>query len=127
MDSELTHSLMFFSVSCSPRNSCPKCPPQLAQSISVLIPSGSGTRFSALGKLPSKLGQPQPELNLFCDVKRGALHFLQTYVPSSKKSSYSPLKGASVALWTITFSCSGSVVIIHYDLITDGFSLLSLA
>jgi hypothetical protein len=84
MDNELTHFLMFFSVRCSPRNSCSKCPPQFAHSISVLIPSGSGTCFSALGKLPSKLGHPQPELNLFCDVKRGALHFLQIYVPSSK-------------------------------------------
>ena len=74
MDNELTHSRVSLSVRCSPRNSCPKCPPQFAHCISVLIPSGSGTRSIAFAKLASKLGHPHPASNLFFDEKRGALH-----------------------------------------------------
>jgi len=74
---------VFLSVKCSPRNSCPKCAPQFAHSISVLIPSGSGTRFIAFGKFSSKLGHPHPASNLLLDENRGALHLLQINVPSS--------------------------------------------
>src|SRR5205823_2534039 len=83
IDNELTHSLVFLFVNCSPRNSCPKCAPQFAHSISVLVPSGSGTCFIALGKASSKLGHPHPASNLLFDEKSGALHLLQINVPSS--------------------------------------------
>jgi hypothetical protein len=38
---ELAQCLVSLSVNPSPTNSCPKCPPQLAHCISILIPSGS--------------------------------------------------------------------------------------
>src|SRR5215212_8452888 len=107
IDNELTQSRVFLFVNPSPRNSCPKCAPQFAHSISVLIPSGSGIRLTAFGKLSSKLGHPHPASNLLLDENRGALHLLQINVPSSLKLSYSPVKGASVALSTITLFCSG--------------------
>src|SRR5919201_2749303 len=106
IDNELTHSRVFFSVKYSPRNSCPKCPPQFAHCISVLNPSGSGTRFIAFGKLSSKLGHPHPALNLLLDENRGALQLRQINVPASYKLSYSPVKGASVALCVIILSSS---------------------
>src|SRR5215217_6277720 len=83
IDNELTQSRVFLFVNPSPRNSCPKCAPQFVHSISVLIPSGSSTRFIAFGKLSSKLGHPHPALNLLLDENRGALHLCQINVPSS--------------------------------------------
>jgi len=79
---------------------------QFVHCISIRIPSGSGTRSIEFGKLSSKLGQPQPESNLLFEEKRGALHRLQINVPSFLKLSYSPKKGGSVALFTITLSSS---------------------
>ena len=104
MERELTQWRVFFFVKRSPVNSWPKWALQLAHWISVLIPSGSGTLFKELGNSLSKEGQPQPELNLASDEKRGALHLRQIKTPSSKKSSYSPEKGASVPLSTIISS-----------------------
>src|SRR5215212_3021540 len=104
IDNELTQSRVFLFVKPSPRNSCPKCAPQFAHSISVLIPSGSGICLTAFGKLSSKLGHPHPASNLLLDENRGALHLLQINVPSLLRSSYSPVNGGSVPLYTMTFS-----------------------
>src|SRR5438093_10431902 len=107
IDIELTHSRVFFAVKRSPTNSWPKWAPHVAHSISVLLPSGSGTRSTEPAKVSSNAGQPQPASNLLLDENSGALHLLQINVPSSKKLSYSPMKGASVPLCTMTFSSSG--------------------
>ena len=48
----------------SPVNTWPRCPPQLAQRISVRRPSASGWRLTAPGISSSKLGQPQCGLEL---------------------------------------------------------------
>lgn len=50
----------------SPLNTCPKCPPQLLHTISVLsIPNElSVYRFTAPGMESKYAGQPQPDLNL---------------------------------------------------------------
>ena len=71
IDKEFTHSLVFFKVKFSPINSCPRCAPHLEHSISVLIPSGSGNRFIAFGKLSSNAGHPHPASNLFLEEKSG--------------------------------------------------------
>jgi len=63
-DTEFTQCLVSFEVNLSPSNTCPKCPPQEAQTISTLLPSLSGTLFTASVILSSKLGHPQPDLNL---------------------------------------------------------------
>ena len=51
----------------SPLNTCPKCPPQLLHTISVLsIPNElSVNRFTAPGIESKYAGQPQPDLNLW--------------------------------------------------------------
>ena len=41
-------------------------------------------------------GQPQPESNLSSEENRTSPSTTSTYIPSSKKSSYSPLNGGSV-------------------------------
>src|SRR5215204_1497586 len=83
IDNELTQSRVFLFVKPSPRNSCPKCAPQVAHSISVLITSGSGISLPAFWKLSSNLGHPHPASILLLDENRGALHLLQIKVPSS--------------------------------------------
>ena len=55
---ELTQCLIFLSVKCSPSNTCPKCPPQLLQVISILYPSASKVRLTAPFISSSKLGHP---------------------------------------------------------------------
>lgn len=55
----------------SPLNTWPRCPPQAAQVISTLRPSGSGVRFMAPGSPSKKAGQPQPESNLVSDLYSG--------------------------------------------------------
>jgi hypothetical protein len=44
-------------------NSWPKWAPQVAHSMSALIPSGSGTRWTAPAKVSSNARQPQPASN----------------------------------------------------------------
>src|SRR4051794_39261693 len=64
IESELTQWRVFLRVKPSPIKTWPRWPSQLAQTISVRWPSGSGTRLTAPGISSSKLGQPQPEWNL---------------------------------------------------------------
>src|ERR1700733_1661540 len=51
----------------SPLNTCPRCPPQLLQTISVLaIPKELSVRLvTAPGMLSKYAGHPQPDLNLW--------------------------------------------------------------
>lgn len=58
----------------SPLNTCPKCPPQLLHTISVLsIPNElSVNRFTAPGTESKYAGQPQPDLNLWLALYKGA-------------------------------------------------------
>src|SRR5690606_10615302 len=64
IEMELTQCLVFFVVNPSPKNTCPRCPPQLAHTISVRMPSGSGIRLTAPFISSSKLGHPQCDSNL---------------------------------------------------------------
>ena len=107
MEMELTQWRMFFSVSLSPSNTWPRCPSQLAQTISIRRPSASGTRFTAFGISSSKLGQPQCDRNLCSDVYRGASHWRQTYNPFVIVSVYSPVNGRSVPLSRMTLASTG--------------------
>ena len=75
---EFTQCRTLFPVKPSPRKTWPKCAPQLAQSISVRIPSGSGILFKAPGISSSKLGHPQPALNLSFERYSATLQHLQT-------------------------------------------------
>ena len=95
-----------FAVKRSPVKTCPKCPPQLLQTISTLLPSASGTFFTAPGISSSKLGQPQCESNLSSDLYNGVLHWRQTYVPDILLFVYSPVNGISVPLLIITLASS---------------------
>ena len=63
-DSELTQCLVFFGVSLSPSKTCPRCPAQFEQTISVRRPSGSIRRKTASGRFSSNAGQPQEHVNL---------------------------------------------------------------
>ena len=74
---ELTQCRVSLRVRPSPKKTCPRCPPQFAQTISVRLPSASGIRFTAPGISSSKLGQPQSDLNLSVDLYNGVLHCLQ--------------------------------------------------
>jgi hypothetical protein len=58
----------------SPLKMCPKCPPQLLQTISVrIIPRpGSGRCPTAPGMASQNAGHPQPESNLWFALYRGA-------------------------------------------------------
>jgi len=107
IDIEFTQWRIFFSVKPSPVNTCPRCPPQRAQAISVRMPSASKLLCTAPGISSSKLGQPQVELNLSFELYKGASHCLQTYTPVSLLFTYSPVKGASVPLSRITLFSSG--------------------
>jgi hypothetical protein len=64
---EFTQCRTFFFVKPSPKNTCPKCAPQLAQVISVRTPSASKLRLTAPGISSSKLGHPQSDSNLFSE------------------------------------------------------------
>src|SRR3972149_7908652 len=77
-DVEFTQCRTLFLVKPSLRKTCPKCAPQLAQTISVRTPSGSGILFTAPGISSSKLGHPQPASNLLSERYSGTLHRLQT-------------------------------------------------
>lgn len=77
IEMEFTQCLVFLLVNPSPRNTWPRCASQLAQTISVRLPSGSGILFTAPLISSSKLGQPQCESNLLSDLYKGALHLLQ--------------------------------------------------
>src|SRR5665647_155564 len=113
MEIEFTQYRVFFSVKPSPENTCPKCAPQLAHTISVRLPSASVCRITAPGISSSKLGHPQCDSNLSSERYNGALHCLQTYVPEALLSTYSPVKGRSVALFIIT-ACSSGVSLLYY-------------
>lgn len=97
----------------SPLNTWPRCPPQAAQVISVLLPSGSGERFMAPGRPSKKAGQPHPELNLVVDLYNGVPHPAHSYVPSSKNLSYSPVPRGSVPFWRRIRNCSGERTALH--------------
>ena len=75
---EFTQCRTLFPVKPSPRKTWPKCAPQLAQSISVRSPSGSGILFTTPGISSSKLGHPQLALNLSFERYSATLHRLQT-------------------------------------------------
>jgi len=95
---ELTQCRVFFVVNFSPLNTCPKCASQFVQTISTRLPSASGLCFTAPAISSSKLGQPQCESNLSCDLYKGVLQRRQMYVPVSLLLLYSPVKGLSVPL-----------------------------
>src|SRR3989338_2227483 len=95
IESEFTQCRVFFSVNRSPSNTCPKCPPQFAHWISILVPSSSGIRFTAPGMASSKAGQPQPASNLSVDRYSSTPHLRQMKVPFSEKLSYFPVNGGS--------------------------------
>src|SRR5690606_849895 len=97
-DTEFTQCLVFLSVNLSPKKTCPKCPPQLLQIISVRLPSASGNFVTAPSISSSKLGQPQFDSNLSEDLYKGVLQRLQAYVPFSLWSLNLPVKGRSVPL-----------------------------
>ena len=58
---EFTQWRVFFAVNPSPKNTWPKCAPQLAQTISVRMPSASGILFTAPFISSSKLGHPHSD------------------------------------------------------------------
>jgi hypothetical protein len=96
----------------SPLKTCPRCPPQFEQTISVLaMPKvESVCLVTAPGILSKYAGHPQPDLNLWFAVYRGTLQAAQAYTPSSGWClSYSPVKGASVPFSRRTRNCSGDV------------------
>lgn len=95
---EFTQWRVFFSVRCSFSNTWPRCAPHFLHKISVRIPSASGFRSTFPGISSSKEGHPQSDLNLLSDLYNGSPHCLQIYVPLSKLSLYSPVKGDSVPL-----------------------------
>ena len=115
---EFTQCLISFGVKCSPLNRWPRCPPHLAQVISVRLPSASRVLFIAPDISSSKDGQPQVDSNFCSEVYSGASHCLQTYLPFAVLFSYSPVKGASVPLPSITlFSSSVNVFnFIYFEL-----------
>jgi hypothetical protein len=62
--------------------------------------------LTAPGISSSKLGHPQFASNLLSERYSWLPQRLQMYVPFSQKAKYLPVKGASVALWTMTASSS---------------------
>lgn len=83
---ELTQCLSSVGVSKpSPLNTCPRCPPQAVQVISVLsIPMDvSSCLVTAPGIASKKAGHPQPELNLVVLLYRGVLQAAHEYTPSA--------------------------------------------
>lgn len=83
IEREFTQCRVFLGVSFSQTNTCPRCPPQLAQVISVRRPSISSDHFTRPGIASSKAGHPHPESNLDSEVKSGASHCRQTNTQSS--------------------------------------------
>ncbi len=65
---ELTQCLIFLAEKPSPSNTWPKWPLQFAHTISVRMPSLSGSLLIAPLISSSKLGHPQPDLNLSSDL-----------------------------------------------------------
>ena len=93
----------------SPLNTCPKCPPQLLHTISVLsMPNElSVYLFTAPGTESKYAGQPQPDLNLCEALYRGTLQPAQVYTPwEGEWESYSPVKGRSVPFSRRMRNCS---------------------
>ncbi len=107
IEAELTQCRVLLSVNPSPSKTWPKWALQRAQSISLQLDMGFGTRVTAPGKFSSNAGQPHCASNFAFDENNGELHRRQIKVPSTKKSSYSPLKGCSVPLFSITCFSSG--------------------
>jgi hypothetical protein len=76
MDNELMRSSIF-RVRYPPTNSCPRLPPQLVHSISILAPSSSGILLIEFGSCDQKAGQRQTISNLLFGKKNCALHLQQ--------------------------------------------------
>ena len=95
MESELTQWRVFLAVNLSPVNTCPRCPSQLAQTISVRRPSASFTRRTRPGISSSKLGHPHPERNLSSDRYSGDVALSTNIKPRS--------------IMLVEFACKGAL------------------
>ena len=99
MEMEFTQCRVFFGVRPSPRKTCPRCPPQLVQVISVRRPSASVVRLTASPMASSKLGQPVPLSNFSVDSNSGVSQPAHENVPERSSCSSAQEPGRSVPWW----------------------------